>query len=202
MPRTEKQNEKIRNRRQSKIIAKSLYLFATKGFKAVSIDDIAKDVQCTHSLIYHYFPSKEELYRAVMIKVKENLKGLVDTSVVDGVNSPKEIIETILGGILEALKSSKRIEIACSLILILNLVDLEDEFAKSIMPLHKRPWELFNKIIQDGQAKGEFLDGDSKEYTVIIMSLIRGVSQATLNLKKEKFITPHVEMIMRTLVKE
>jgi len=36
-------------------------LFAERGFAAVSMNDIAKACGCAKSLLYHYFPSKEQL---------------------------------------------------------------------------------------------------------------------------------------------
>jgi len=36
-------------------------LFAARGFAAVSMNDIAKACGCAKSLLYHYYPSKEQL---------------------------------------------------------------------------------------------------------------------------------------------
>lgn len=40
-------------------------LFAQKGFAGASISEIAKKAGINQSLIYHYFPSKEELWKSV-----------------------------------------------------------------------------------------------------------------------------------------
>ena len=202
MPRTEKQNARIRNKRKQKILSESLHLFARKRYKAVSIDDIAKEVGCTHSLIYHYFPSKEDVYREVLMLAKENLQGLVDPSVTIDISSPKEILETILVRIHDGLISSKRVDVACSLILILDIVFDDDEIAEEIMPRHKRPFSMISRIIEEGQLRDEFYAGDPKEYTVIINSFLRGVSIASLQIKKDKLIIPDPSYIMRMLVKE
>ena len=201
MPRTEKQNEKIRNRRKKKIIEESLHLFAMKGYKSVSIDDITKNVGCTHSLVYHYYESKEDIYRDALKLAKEKLFGFVDSTVVIDIYSPAQVIRTILSKILEGLKGKNRKDIACSLILVLNTAFSTDKVTEEVIPPHKRPWQMFNKIIQDGQAKNEFYEGNSNEYTVILLSFIRGVSLASLSAK-DKFIVPEVEMLMRILVKE
>lgn len=202
MPRTEKQNERIRNKRRAKILNEALYLFAKNQYKAVSIDDIAKEVGCTHSLIYHYFISKEEMFKQALLLAKENLQGLIDSSIKINCDSPKEILQTVLDRLLQGLKGNKRKEIACSLILILDLVFEENKLTDEIMPKHKRPWNMINKIIVEGQEKGEFIEGDPREYTVIINSFLRGVSLASMSINKERFIAPNAEIIMRMLVKE
>ena len=202
MPRTEKQNEKIRNKRRQKILNESLYLFAKKPFKAVSIDDIANEVGCTHSLIYHYFSSKEVVYKAVLELAKNNLHNLLNPSMEFTLDSPLATLERILDGIFEGLKGSKREEVACSIILILDVIFNEDNLADEIMPREKRPFYMINKVIEEGQKKGEFLEGDTREYTVILLGLLRGLSIASLSLRKDLFIVPKTEIIMRMLVKE
>ncbi len=200
MPRTQKQNEKIRNKRKEKILNESLHLFVKKPYRSVSIDDIAKEVGCTHSLIYHYYASKEEVFHEVLLNAKSKLRTIIDPNILNNSESPKEILNTVLSRLLDGLKSNKREDIACSMILILDLVF--DDDLKEIMPPEKRPFQMFKRIVKDGQKKGEFVDGDPREYAVILNSFLRGVSIASLSINKDKFIAPSASIIMRMLVRE
>jgi AcrR family transcriptional regulator len=54
-----------RDRRED-ILQASLKLFAEKGFHGTSMRDIAKSADITEGLIYHYFVSKRDLFRAII----------------------------------------------------------------------------------------------------------------------------------------
>jgi AcrR family transcriptional regulator len=54
-----------RDRRED-ILTASLNLFAEKGFHGTSMRDIARGARITEGLIYHYFASKRDLFRAII----------------------------------------------------------------------------------------------------------------------------------------
>jgi AcrR family transcriptional regulator len=54
-----------RDRRED-ILRASLHLFAEKGFHGTSMRDIAREADITEGLIYHYFASKRDLFRAII----------------------------------------------------------------------------------------------------------------------------------------
>ncbi|HVF53405.1 MAG TPA: TetR/AcrR family transcriptional regulator [Actinomycetota bacterium] len=55
-----------RRDRREEILAASLHLFAEKGFHGTSMRDIAREADITEGLIYHYFASKRDLFRAII----------------------------------------------------------------------------------------------------------------------------------------
>ena len=55
-----------RRDRREDILQASLHLFATKGFHGTSMRDIAREADITEGLIYHYFESKRDLFRAII----------------------------------------------------------------------------------------------------------------------------------------
>jgi len=52
--------------RRDVIVEKAAALFAARGFLGASISDIAEACKTSKSLIYHYYPSKEDILFAVM----------------------------------------------------------------------------------------------------------------------------------------
>lgn len=52
--------------RRETIVEKAAELFAAKGFLGTSVMDIAKACDASKSLLYHYFPSKEDVLLGVM----------------------------------------------------------------------------------------------------------------------------------------
>lgn len=70
-PKKKSMAEKIKTRAlaharsREKILQTAGDLFVKKGFEGVSISEIAKEAKINQSLIYHYFASKEELWKNV-----------------------------------------------------------------------------------------------------------------------------------------
>lgn len=59
-PRSERRD------RREEILQASLHLFAERGFHGTSMRDIAREGDITEGLIYHYFASKRDLFRAII----------------------------------------------------------------------------------------------------------------------------------------
>ena len=57
---------KIRQDMKDTILEKSKELFLRNGFKTVGMDDIAQSLHISKKTIYQYFPSKEDLVKAVL----------------------------------------------------------------------------------------------------------------------------------------
>jgi AcrR family transcriptional regulator len=54
------------DKRREAILAAAAQLFARKGFSGASVAELAKACRTSKSLIYHYFPSKDDILYAVM----------------------------------------------------------------------------------------------------------------------------------------
>jgi AcrR family transcriptional regulator len=62
MPRTPKENERIKREKKEKILAAGLRVFAERGLAAARMNDIAKAAGVSYGLVYNYFSSKEKLF--------------------------------------------------------------------------------------------------------------------------------------------
>ncbi|QTD40524.1 TetR/AcrR family transcriptional regulator [Sporosarcina sp. Te-1] len=62
MPKTEQQNQELRDARREQILRVATSIFARRGMAGTKISDIAKEAQLSHGLVYHYFSSKEEIF--------------------------------------------------------------------------------------------------------------------------------------------
>ncbi|MGE0179671.1 MAG: TetR/AcrR family transcriptional regulator [Sphingomonas sp.] len=65
------------DKRREAIVAAAARLYAKHGFQGASVADLAKACDTSKSLIYHYFPSKDDILHAVMA---EHLEALVEAA--------------------------------------------------------------------------------------------------------------------------
>jgi AcrR family transcriptional regulator len=54
------------DKRREAILAAAAHLYAERGFQGASVADLAKACSTSKSLIYHYFPSKDDILYAAM----------------------------------------------------------------------------------------------------------------------------------------
>src|SRR5258707_14679243 len=66
MPRTEESNQRIREEQKRKIIIAATKVFARKGLAATKMADIAKEADISYGLLYHYFDTKELIFKATV----------------------------------------------------------------------------------------------------------------------------------------
>jgi AcrR family transcriptional regulator len=66
--------------RREAIVERAADLFAARGFLGASVSDIAKACKTSKSLLYHYYPSKEDVLHAVMTSHIDRLVEDVDTA--------------------------------------------------------------------------------------------------------------------------
>ncbi|MBO3094056.1 TetR/AcrR family transcriptional regulator [Cellulomonas dongxiuzhuiae] len=70
-----------RAERRSQLLTIALDLFATEGFHHVSMDDIAERAQVSKPVLYRHFPSKLDLYLAVVDQQGADLLAAVERAV-------------------------------------------------------------------------------------------------------------------------
>jgi AcrR family transcriptional regulator len=62
-PRGKKQNEQMRAEALEKIYIAALEVFAEYGYHGATMKRIAQATNLSYGLVYHYFPSKEAVFR-------------------------------------------------------------------------------------------------------------------------------------------
>lgn len=105
MPRTEEQNQVIREKTKNAILASSLKLFAKRGFNGTSISNIAKEAGISKGLVYNYFESKLEIVEAIL------KKGLEETNTIDDiiakVNDPFEKLSFVISSTFDMIQENE-----------------------------------------------------------------------------------------------
>lgn len=79
MPRKKKESLKRFNREN--IIQSAKTLFESRGIEKTTVDDIAKEADCSKSTLYVYFKSKEEILQTILLEQMEQLLFLLKENI-------------------------------------------------------------------------------------------------------------------------
>lgn len=171
MPRTPEQNQNIKDRRKSKLLAFALKAFALNGYDHTAIDDITKPAKCSHGLFYHYFDSKEMVFRALINEylTKEfevPVQQALEAKGMNGLRILAEYAERSAAG------GPKGIAVARVTFSLGEAEDL-DEYGLAFRDSHNVEAALV-ELLRQGQEEGSVIEGDPKTIATIFMDLARG----------------------------
>jgi AcrR family transcriptional regulator len=65
-PRTAEANEAIHEDRRGQLLDAALSVFVERGFAGTRMQEIAERAKLSYGLVYHYFPSKEAIFSALV----------------------------------------------------------------------------------------------------------------------------------------
>lgn len=97
--------------RREQILETALRLFAEQGFAATSTRQIAREVGVTEGLIFHYFPSKEALFSAILDS-GHSFRGELGVLLCDSAHQPARVVlPTLVGAWLATLRRERRLTV-------------------------------------------------------------------------------------------
>ena len=139
--------------RADNFLATSLDLFAERNFASVTIKDIAKALGVNPALIYYYFDSKTDLFRATIeravARAFENVRALEDRSA-----DPATIIAAWLTNHVNKSDDIHRfVKIALD---FRSSHNGDPAIAKAIEAFYVEERRLLSKVIRDGVRQGLF----------------------------------------------
>ena len=201
MPRTNKQNEKIKDRRKSQILKAALALFCEKGYDNVSIDDVCKKCRISHGLFYHYFDTKEAIKNEFYEEGKEK-RDEADSML----NNPHlrgyEFIEKSVQMLLQIIKTEPAAcffvywEFSELLTSINSYKDLKNKLSDH--PVLKKTL----KEIKEGQKRREVTPGVPEEILLTYISCIVGISFMKMRNKSNVDLIPNDDVIMNIFTRK
>lgn len=148
MPKTLEQNKLLKEKRKEEILNASLRLFANFGIENITMDEIAKEVGCSHGLIYHYFESKEEIAKELSLKSRKlfNYEFIkISQKDTDSVSKFKDFHYLFI----KSVKESEEKRFYLFLLLTLPYNSLENEDIRSYYKKgYKKLVNIFQKIIE------------------------------------------------------
>lgn len=184
--KTARNRKKARPRRGSgdraeDILVTALDLFARSNFASVTVRDIAKACGINIALIYYYFGSKEELFRAsIEYAIKQVIGGYQrlrtqQTNPIDALENWFAINLELFGILREMLKVT--IDYFFS-------AKSATSIDRMIDKLYEDERQLLAENIRDGIAQGLFRKVDPDDTARFISAHLDGMFFATMNRRK------------------
>jgi TetR/AcrR family transcriptional regulator, upper aerobic nicotinate degradation pathway regulator len=181
---------------EMKIRDTSLSLFATRGFSAVTIKDIAKSAGLNTALIYYYFGSKEVLFQSAVLLAVERAF-CRSQSMRETPREPRDIIFDWLDThIREYDTISKLIKISIN---YATTVERKTAIDRAIRRFYDEEREVLRAALEAGVTSGVFPKLDPEEVATFISTYLDGIFVRAMMLKDFKPVAAIEDL--RALVK-
>lgn len=158
--------------RKQQILEQGLILFVEKGYRATKISDIAKAVDMSVGLMFHYFESKEKLYEELVLL---GLQGTQSAMVFDE-DQPLVFFEQAVNGIFKSIRSNP---LVAKMFIFMERSQHNMELPDSIRTLANQVNNIPKSVslIEKGQKNGEIKNGDSLALSLAFWCSIQGIAE-------------------------
>lgn len=194
--------------RPGELIDAALACFAERGFAATKLDDIAAKAGVSKGTVYLYFPSKEELFKAVIRETVlpniERAETLLAAADLPSAEYLRRLLEFMTGRM-----ASSPIGIIPKLIITEagNFPDIARFYLDNVV---HRGFALIGRILERGIKSGEFrpMDVRSTTFCVLAPVLLTALWRHSLGRYEPDALDPqalwrtHVDLLLRGLMQE
>lgn len=158
---------------KSSIVEAAKTLFQQFGLSKTTMEDIARSIGKGKSSLYYYYPTKEDIFEAVVLREKQSIiNETIDE--IEKVDTAEGKLRTFALTINKALKKRK---------LLFNIIRSEAQDELCLLKMFKKKYDtveldLFRSIITYGIETGEFKSLDSEkldDVSLISVSMLRGL---------------------------
>lgn len=154
---------------RARLLAAARKCFGENGFDRTTNAQIAQIAGVTSAAIYHYFPSKIDLYAAVFEEVQEYIYGEVEK----GIAEKPSIIERF-SAVLDVSVRINREDpsIAGFVVDVAYEVQHHPELGQFVEPQRQRSVNLIKRLCNDAYAAGEIREGIPQEALEDLLSVL------------------------------
>ena len=189
--------------RPAEITQAALAAFAEKGYAATRVDEVAKRAGVSKGLLYLYFKTKEDLFKAV---IRSFLSPRID-ALISNIEETELSAEEFLRGPFLAFarslpKSPARILVRLMIAEGPKHPDLIAWYWDNVV---SRALVALRSLIERGVDNGEFRESALNEFpqllvTPVLFSVVwLNIFQPHSSLDTDRFIEAHVEMVLDSI---
>jgi AcrR family transcriptional regulator len=188
--------------RPQEITEAAFLVFAEKGYASARVDDVATRAGVSKGLLYLYFKTKEELFKAV---IKSVVIRRVDALLLAVDETELSSAEFVRGPLLEFMKRVPGSPIAIVIRLLISEghkhPDLVDYYWDNVV---SKGLNAISRFVERGVQKGEFRETAVTNLPQLILapmmlSMIWRILFAKRSLDTDKLMETHIDMILAYL---
>jgi AcrR family transcriptional regulator len=197
MPRTEETNQRIREEQRRKILKAATKVFAHKGLAATKMADIAAEAGISYGLLYHYFTNKEVIFKAAIERATNSGFRVLIERVQHLPLPPWERIYQLTTIILDGILREPEGYLLSQQAITSEAVP--QEVRELAIRSSHQGIEEFQKLIIEGQAAGQVVEGNPAELAALYFSCIGGIAMSYIQFFFPRSTYPKVESVLRLL---
>ena len=182
--------EKERSFRRNAIVGAAVGIFAKKGYRDTTLDEIAMDSEFGKGTIYNYFKSKEDIYSYIIDNVSLNLYEIIKQAEAESSNT-KDFIAVYSRLLINYCCENKDAFIMFVREAAHFTTDIFITDRRKLVKRHKQVKNILKNKISDGVVKKEIKKFDPEKLATVFENLILPyilclISQNKNNLDQKK----------------
>ena len=152
----EERRKRERENRKNVILKAARKLFFEKGFRQVTVENIARKAEFSKGSIYLYFNSKEEIYSQILLKDIDKLHDRVADILQDPSSASEALIRVAEIYVDFFLNDRELFRILMNFMLRNNDMNLPEDMNNHIIRTMNRTISIIEQVFKYGIDKGEF----------------------------------------------
>jgi len=189
-------SEKLSKEKENAIIDAARKRFAHYGFSKVTMEEIAGDVEMGKASLYYYFPTKDDLFRAVIFQEQNELKKSIELIL----EKPKYASEKLREYVEQRMKFF-RILINLGTLSVHSYFDTKSVFKKLFLDFEMVELDLIKKIIDEGKLKYECNPDLPDNAALTFLHILQGLRCRVLRWAKGQSLDDETHKILQDEMK-
>jgi TetR/AcrR family transcriptional regulator, fatty acid metabolism regulator protein len=151
----------VPDRRQA-ILDAAVKVFARQGFHACRVSDIADEAGVAYGLLYHYFPSKDEVLNTLFLE-----RWGVMLEMIRAVDAEPIPVREKLGAISSFIVDSYRHDPDLMKVIIVEVTRAANSFGQTHLGQIREAYRLIGEIVTKAQEEGVFKSDIDAEFAAM-----------------------------------
>ena len=178
------------------ILETSAKLFGEKGYKGVSIRDIAQACGLTNAALYYHFKNKDDLYLAVLQNTHAQAVASLEEAARSG-GSLRSRLKQLVGCYFEVMLAQRQ----SFQMLWRDLKHVDDVRASKLYADMRAGFmRPIRDLIEAAQAEGEMIAGDAQVYARLLHGMMIALTFEGRQNSKARVSTDQVDVLVKVFL--
>ncbi len=195
MPRTEEENQRIREEQKKHILEAAMSVFARKGLAATKMADIAAEANVSYGLVYHYFPNKEQIVAELLDWALE-MGFRYAQQALEMPGTPWDRLHWLVSSRLRSLQEHPEFLMVLHQVLVDEA--MHNKWKEAAQRKSDLSTEVLRRLIIEGQQAGQVVCDDPDQLLTALRSCLHGLTFSALSHNHTQKL-PDADIVLRLL---